>query len=138
MKRETIEVIVQKFNETKKELKPLIDAVGHKALTVLVRQKGKAEDTIWACQEIGFLPNVDAFYGKFFERRGPSNALKQVQVFLDLDTIESIEFEIFDDEPPTDIRCPDCGMEGILNAQDERVCAHDQCSNYGGTFEASS
>ena len=138
MKRETIEDIIKKFSEAKKELEPLIEAVGYKALTVLVRQKSSGEHTTWACQEIGFLPNVDGFYGKFFERRGPGNALKQVQVFLDLDTIESIEFEIFDDDPPGDIKCPACGEDGILDAEDKRVCAEERCDNYGQPFEASS
>lgn len=100
MKRETVEVVVKKFNETKKELASLIDAIGYRALTAIVRQKGIVEDTVWSCQEIGFLPNADAFYGKFFENRGPGEQLKQVKVFLDLETIKSIEFEIFEDNAP--------------------------------------
>lgn len=134
MKRETVSVIIQKFAETKKELALLIDALGHKALTALVRQKGKGEDTSWACQEIGFLPNADAFYGKFFERRPPNNTLKQVQVFIDLETIESIEFEIFEDEPPVDIRCPDCKEEGVLDSEGKYVCRHDPCPGFGQRF----
>ena len=84
---------VERFHSLQEEYAGIIDAMGMGALMCLIRQRGTDSDNGWACFEIG-ITDDGAFWGKFNEKRGESP--KQVMIVIDLEDIDSIEFEIYD------------------------------------------
>ena len=109
MKADSAAKAVEEFTEIKKELGPLIQSIGLKALSCSIRQKHG--DVEWICQEIEFDRASETFMGSFYtEREGPDGGsiLKMNKVFIDVDAIDSIEFETFDSPPEG--RCRLCGQ----------------------------
>lgn len=99
MRLNAVQYAVHRFNTLREEFNELIGKLGLDALVCLVRQKGDGEDSGWAFFEIslGEKPYEDVLTGKLVETR--SGQRKQVEIVLDTDGIDSIEFEIFDNYP---------------------------------------
>ena len=106
MKISSVKYAVNSFADLKDDYDEVVSALGLHPLTCLVRQHYMDVDRGWAFFDIGLdevdHPGLDdaarswVFWGKLSEVRGEN--LKQVQVFLDPETIDSLEFEIYD--PP--------------------------------------
>jgi hypothetical protein len=99
----TIKYAVNTFNEMRGELGGLIEEIGLPALVCMVRQHHMDVDRGWAFFEIGVdvleEPGLDGvgqyvFWGKLIEDRADKE--KTVMVIIDPETIDSIEFEVFD------------------------------------------
>ena len=110
MRDHVVAAAVRQFYEVKKELEPLLETLGPKPLVALVRQHHHTtgEDQGWAFTSIGFDqgpermngdPGPGAFYGELIEARDTNEgqAMKKVKIFLDPDSIDSIELETFED-----------------------------------------
>jgi hypothetical protein len=98
VKEQTVAAAVQEFNRVKADLAPLLETMGAGALTALVRQHHHTvgEDQGWVFDTIEF---DGSFWGELTEERpGPGGPTrKRVKIFLDPETIDSIEIETFDD-----------------------------------------
>lgn len=99
MKIETAKFAVTKFKELKLELTDLVDALGLSAITATVRQRQVPEDAGWSFYDIGLEAGA-VFWGKLRENRGPKNVAKDILIVLDLDDVDSIEIEVYDDDIP--------------------------------------
>ena len=158
MRTKAVELAIKKYYEIKKELAPVIDSLGYKALTILIFQKDKAGDSVFECQEIGYYPNAEALYGTYYDRRqtedGPVD--KQIRVFLDIETVRAIEFEMFEADPenpsqeeeeeveeepvvaevvPRNPRaCPICGREGVPDLEGMLRCGFEACARFNAAF----
>lgn len=87
----------KRFEMLRLEYSEVIERLGLQALTALVRQKGDPEDRGWQCYEISVNEDLGALTGKFVEFRG--NKEKNVLIVMDIASIDSIEFEIYDNHP---------------------------------------
>lgn len=97
MRIEVVEVAVNTFLDLQAEHADVIQGLGLDGLVCLIRQKGMDSDNGWACYEIGLEIKEGAFWGKFVEKRGDVD--KRVQIFIDCEDIDSIEFEVYDQKP---------------------------------------
>lgn len=110
MREHVVRAAVREFDRVRKELEPVLEAVGKGALTALVRQHHHptGEDQGWAFTSISFSqgpqdPNGQSgpgvFWGELVESRpvAGGQAVKTVKIFLDPDSIDSIEIETFGD-----------------------------------------
>lgn len=91
---------VEEFHRIQDELRPLLEQLGMRALTITVRQRGKTEDMTWVCQEIGYESADEVFWAVYHEAvPGPDKqqTLKQFKVILDVESIDAITFETFVD-----------------------------------------
>jgi len=109
MREHVVRAAVHQFGEVKKELEPLLESVGKGALVALVRQHHHTtgEDQGWAFDEITFERGLEGMnghdpgvlIGELTETRPASEgqAMKRVKIYLDPESIDSIEIETFDD-----------------------------------------
>lgn len=88
---------VKRFHELQIEHAEVINAIGLSALVCVVRQKGADLDGGWVCHEVGIAAPAAAFWGKFSEVRG--GKAKEVLIVIDLESVDSIEFEIYEQQP---------------------------------------
>ena len=106
MKIQSARYAVTRFNELKSELGLLIEQMGIAALTAVVRLSGTPAEDGWGFYEIGVVdsdppsPDGGVFWGKFREKRGPQDRVKDILIILDLADVGSIELEVYDDELP--------------------------------------
>ena len=107
MKISSVRYAVNSFNELRDEFEDAVQQLGLQSLICLVRQHHMDVDRGWAFFEIGLdvlrQPELDdrgeyVFWGKMTEERAGKD--KQVMVIVDPETINSIEFEIY--EPDSD------------------------------------
>jgi len=99
MKREAAGYAVQRFNDLALELEELIRGLGLEALQCRVRQKGDAvsPDEGWMFHALGMDAGTGAVWGELTETR--DGRQKSVVVFMDTDSIDSIEFEVYHGAP---------------------------------------
>jgi len=90
---------ISRFRELQTEHAEVIAAIGLPALVCLVRQKGMDSDNGWVCHEVGLSDQGEgeAFWGRFKEVR--SDIAKEILIIIDLEDIDSIEFEIYEQPP---------------------------------------
>jgi hypothetical protein len=109
VREHVVAAAVAEFNDIKAELSPLLEELGPSALVALVRQHHHLTDADqgWAFNTLEFKqgpermdgsPGPGVLYGELVESRQSSEgqAMKKVRIFLDPDTIDSIEIETFD------------------------------------------
>lgn len=106
MKIWSVKYAVKEFNELRDEWEEVIASMGLDVLVCMVRQHYMDVDRGWAFFEIGIEeilePGLDGrgeyvFWGKMAEVRVKKD--KQIRVIIDPETIDSIEFEIYDPRP---------------------------------------
>ncbi len=110
MKISAVQYAITKFNELRGEFEDAIQQLGLQTLVCMVRQHYLDVDRGWAFFEIGLetlvdpavgpqspLPTEYVLWGKMVEERAGKD--KQVIVIVDPETIDSIEFEIYDPRP---------------------------------------
>jgi len=101
--------VVQEFNATKEELGPLLESFGKSAVVALVRQHHHTtgEDQGWLFDTLACIaqpsvlidhPASWVFYGELTETRphGTGQAMKRVRIYMDPESIDSIEVEVFE------------------------------------------
>jgi len=105
MREHVVQAAVKQFNDVREELAPLLEELGSKALVALVRQHHHLtdQDQGWAFDSIRYTVGHDArhgiFVGELTESRQASEGqtMKRVTIFLDPESIDSIEIETFND-----------------------------------------
>ncbi len=101
MRLAAVRYAVQEYKKLEKELAPILEMMGPRALVCVVRQAEQREDQNWICEEIRLEEDAEALLAVFRETRraqkGPVE--KKIHAVLDIASIASIEFEVFDEEP---------------------------------------
>lgn len=116
MRIEVIAHIIDEYQKIRQELQPLLDQMGFRGLTINIRQRTRAEDLEWLCQEIGYDAHDKVFWAVYHAEVAGSEGrtLKQFKAYLDVESIEAITFETFIDPPSRD------GVPEQDESQDDR------------------